>query len=346
MNFSISNMKNETIKINILIVNIKTCTNEMKEQLALALHTTKLSNQSVSGRKIQKNTFAFPFIFYRIWNVGTAANLLGLLLMTLDSFIAIKWPLKHRILLRKRVIFILISCTWIAALIRGFLHLLITLPKFPVLHSRIIEEAEIELVDYEYCELRTFFNFKFNDMYSINLGQKRFDTINIAVFLTILFVVFIGVVMIYCYRSWVICRLSNHRSNQLHVQQVNINSRQQQTASIRRQQTKGLATTVTLILSFTILWMPITVFQLMKITNDKVREDLEIMEPGYIERVLMIVCSSTSIVDVFICLYFLRPFKFKLRLPCLQGIRNNTGSSATTSPSAGHDLTTVLDTSA
>ena len=54
-------MKNETIKINIQILNIKTCTNEMKEQLALALHT-KLSNQSVSGISVYFHLFTVQIL--------------------------------------------------------------------------------------------------------------------------------------------------------------------------------------------------------------------------------------------------------------------------------------------
>lgn len=267
--------------------------------------------------------------------------------MTVDSFIAIRWPLKHRIVLRKRVIYVLIGCAWVIAIVRGFIYLLVTLPNLFEIQS-IFES--FGWVSDDYCMLRSFFVFKSDTadkayVYSF-FPQELFTTINIAIFLTILFVVFITVVSIYCYRSVVIYRLAVQRSNQLHLQRAQGAHQQQQPVSIQRQQTKSLLTTIILVISFTVLWMPLTVFQLLRITNDNIRRGLELIEPGYIERVLMIVCSSTSLVDVFICMYFLRPLKLRVCMPCFERTRNNIRSPATTSTNAGLDHSSSKETPA
>ena len=59
---------------------------------------------------------------YSIWSVGTTANILGLLLMSVDHFVAIKWSLKHNIILRRRVVTILITGCWIFSILSGMLY--------------------------------------------------------------------------------------------------------------------------------------------------------------------------------------------------------------------------------
>ena len=55
-------------------------------------------------------------------------NLLGLQMMAIDSFIALKWPLQHHIFMRRTVVKGLIIATWIiTALVTFFYPILLTI---------------------------------------------------------------------------------------------------------------------------------------------------------------------------------------------------------------------------
>ena len=55
--------------------------------------------------------------FCTVWDIGTAANILGLVLMSVDHFVAVRWPLKHHILLSKSTLEVIIGISWILACI-------------------------------------------------------------------------------------------------------------------------------------------------------------------------------------------------------------------------------------
>lgn len=244
----------------------------------------------------------FNFSF-RCWAVGTIANLLGLMLMSIDHFVAIRWSIKHPILMRKRVILSLIGSTWIVAIINGALYHLIIYKNINKTHALLqgysIDASESD----EFCEQRGWYYYQeVEGVYFFHLDQAKHSSITFYVDSAIILLVFITILCIYVYVASVVLRVAKARERG---QRYSITSTsEQRRARLQSTQAKGLLTTILLVSTFVVLWSPLEIYYILTEAKSEVIESLSVERQSLIETILMVVCSCTTLVDILV--YFLR----------------------------------------
>ena len=290
---------------------------------------------------------------YSIWSVGTTANILGLLLMSVDHFVAIKWSLKHNIILRRRVVTILITGCWIFSILSGMLYHMMIHKGIIKAGDIIVNKMHYDPIYYdEFPEKWWVFSYKNSDgtYFLKDLQQQTFADISNAVKFTIIGVVFITLLLIYGYIASVVLKAAKERHHRLRYSLSS--TAKERSTQMRSQKAKGLCTTSSLLLSFALLWAPFEIYSFLSFTNSPIL-DPQKLDLKTIEFILMIICSCTAIVDF--CIYFLRSHEVVKRLReirrnrCMVGhqtelnvaIKNN--SSSITPASSQREATTSSD---
>jgi len=58
-------------------------------------------------------------IYFRLWDVATYANLFALLLMSMDHFMAVRFSIRHALIMTQKAIKVAIGISWLTAAILG-----------------------------------------------------------------------------------------------------------------------------------------------------------------------------------------------------------------------------------
>lgn len=233
---------------------------------------------------------------------GTYANLFGLLLMTGDHFIAVRFSLKHRIWMRKRVIFSLISLAWVLAVILGFLELAIILSKDTMVRDYAQENFSIIIEGF--CLMEVAYRSTSPDgRYQVPVGQEVDYLVQSLTYIIIISCVLVSMLCVYTYIACVVIRVSRQRGarqRQTLVEEKEIHKQ------MTKRQTKGICTTLLLLVSFCLLWAPVQVVKLLEINRSSALTSTDVQ---LLNSVLAVVASCTGLVDVIV--YLLRTAKVK-----------------------------------
>lgn len=198
------------------------------------------------GPRHCRRYFWCVFVFVKALN-STALNmtLLNLMAMAADHYLAILRPLHHQSMMNKRRSKILLSCLWTVAAIAGFSDYLYVLPNFRRVAAR-----------YSFCEV----------VY-ISPFHEEYVTFGIA------FIAFVE--MLFCYTR--ICvrikqreRCMLVRQNGLHVQ--------------LKYNTRGLVTSLLIVGTFVLCWLPMCLFEVALIIKAKTNPASLIRNLGKLNR--------------------------------------------------------------
>ena len=238
----------------------------------------------------------------RLWMIGPWANLFGLVLMTLDHFIAIRWPLKHRILMSKRTVEIMIGCSWIFAVICGILYNLTMFTTLVRAVTGLLQEDTKNTSFDSFCR-------DWIQMTNEEIKRQRdashypiFFRRSLILLISIVLPTFISLLYMYTYIVTVVIKVTKRRR---HFQRSSISSANQDTLNLRKRmrQARGIGTTITLLAAFLLLWTPVIVFYALVSTDSPIlppkRRDIR-----KIRRTMKVVLSCTTLVDIGI--YFMR----------------------------------------
>lgn len=219
--------------------------------------------------------------------------------MSIDHFLVVCFSLRHQMLMRKRVVYTLIITSWIVSVLFSLLDTITIVAK----KARLLEALsvyDLNISDYsDYCSLEALYHFPTSpDTYFLAVGQKEDDLVRIHVTTSLMSCTFIVMLVVYIYIAQVVVRVSKERKRRLQNSRVpskELNSR------MRRTQTKGLCTTLFLLGTFTVVWLPWKIgFYLIAAGSKHLEESKETL----LRRVLLVTASMTGILDVII--YFLR----------------------------------------
>lgn len=228
---------------------------------------------------------------YRVWMGGTTANVLGLLLMTSDHFIAVRFSLKHKLFLRKRVVFSLIAVSWVISILHGMLQTMIIESKGRSIYETV-KQQELKMIGH--CALSTiYYDFGFD------FGQVHDNVLISYSDIAFLSGILLTMIVVYSYIAHVVFKVSKQR--QLRLQTSSSISSKTINSQRRRSTTKGLCTTALLVGAFIILWAPIYIYRILQISESSVLKGADIVA---VEIALVVTASTTSIVDILI--YFMR----------------------------------------
>lgn len=273
------------------------------------------------------------------------------MLMSIDHFVAIRWSIKHHILMRKRVILSLIVSTWIVAIINSALYQLLIHKNIRQVYTEIKTDYELEEWKYdEFCEQWGWYDYRPYGKYVFEMDQELHSDITYYVGFSIISVVFIILLCIYSYIAWVVIKVAKARHRRLRYT-LSKTSDQRRT-ELYHKQAKGLLTTVLLLGTFVLLWAPLQIAYILMVTKSKLIDGLR--EKGDLDVYqiwMMVVCSCTTLADVFI--YFLRSQEMsKLLKYCRQKdnclvheSKNKQSGTTTTGSSSNNHLTTNRTTS-
>ena len=247
------------------------------------------------------------------------ANLFGLQLMAIDSFVALKWPLQHHVYMKRSVVRVMIVTAWILAAILTFCYPLFIYTRIDKIAGSLIE-CNVVIPDNQFCRcwyifvtvgVDDFMNlFNFNVKALLFLSRWKFAVL-FTLTLIMLFV-------IYGYRAAVVRRIAKSLNEH---QSFNKNiSALERIHHMRKVQKKGFRITVVLFSTFYLLWTPCLILQYIKVVNGSVNVthtgDLEF---GLPERVCHVICCLTTIVDVLVYMIFMRSLELSRRI---KGLRN------------------------
>ena len=188
----------------------------------------------------------------RLWMIGPWANLFGLVLMTLDHFIAIRWPLKHRILMSKRTVEIMIGCSWIFAVICGILYNLTMFTTLVRAVTGLLQEDTKNTSFDSFCR-------DWIQMTNEEIKRQRdashypiFFRRSLIILISIVLPTFISLLYMYTYIVTVVIKVTKRRR---HFQRSSISSANQDTLNLRKRmrQARGIGTTITLLAAFLLL---------------------------------------------------------------------------------------------
>ena len=247
--------------------------------------------------------------------------------MTVDHFIAVRWSLKHQILMRRRVVGILVASSWILSIINGMLFNMMTHEGVKKAGDIMINELDYYYEYYdELHEQWSAWNYKESDgKYFLELKQETFFKISLAVNFSLISAVLLVLLVVYVYIARVLLKVAKERRYR---QRLSIASTaEERSAQMRRRRVKGLCTTISLLVSFLLLWTPLQVYHMISFlkTNDSAYKGLD---SGKDERIMIVLCSCTSIVDIFI--YVLRSQEVMRRLKEFRNRYSKFRSSSST----------------
>ena len=136
-------------------------------------------------------------INFRVWIVGPAANLIGLALMPLEHFMAIRCALKRRILLSNNVVTAMIAGCWILASLFSIVHY--------IQPYRLMIEVSMDMSTH-CCEYKSSFEWFCEKWITILIDDTRKEDINQQIYTTnfsitfsLISAVFLTITLIYCY---------------------------------------------------------------------------------------------------------------------------------------------------
>ena len=229
------------------------------------------------------------------------ANFLAVLLISLDHFIAIRFSMKHTIIMSRRVVVILIVISAIVAFIIGFYEKLVILGNRKI-NPLIDEYQDMFFTLSAFCIRETFYRAPgYNSTYYYDLDQEKYDLSKVVLDLTFFTVVLVLLTATYCYIVLIIFRVSKHKRRQLQTSHLTYTKDNENT--IRKSEVKGLCTSVLFVVTFIALWLPNVVVNLPVTSIEEAVTNETFM-------IMAIVCSCTAISDFLI--YFLRSKRIDL----------------------------------
>lgn len=261
--------------------------------------------------------------------MGCTANLIGLLLMSVDHFIVVRFSLRHRILMRKRVVFSLLGGSWVVSAIMGFLSaILIASKRTSLLETFRKSYPEREI---DYCWLETFYVFKTSkNSYYVQVGQEVDTKIILGAELIIMSLSFIMMIFTYIYIACTVVRVSKEQQQRLKSCRMFPKHRD---SRMRKARYKGVCTTVLLLGTFVLVWLPTETLYILDLLKSELLESSNLM---LIRRILLVIVSSTGLIDVGI--YFLRSREFiavmELKNECFRLKPADSSKSSSNTPTS------------
>ena len=245
-----------------------------------------------SQRKIY--TFCFSF-----WSFASAANLFGLQIMGIDSFVALRWPMKHNIYMRQTVVSAMILTAWTISAIITFCY--------PVLLFSNIHQIRLTDGPSQFC--RSWYIYYVFDKTSVthlfNFDINATDVFNRWQFISIISLTTALLLLIYGYRSYVVRKVARHWNN--HQLQNTTLTPTDRAHHVRKVERKGYRITIVLYLTFLVLWIPCLTMQFLKVKYPSLNiTHLGDLHFGRLERICHTICCLTTILDVFVYLIFMR----------------------------------------
>ena len=244
---------------------------------------------------------------FSVNGLGTRANILGLQIMAIDSFVALRWPLKHHIYMNKSAVRRVVLVAWfITALLAAY---------YPAtIYNEISKVGSIIASDMSqnyhggFCRswyiYQTVGENKMNRL--LDFDNTLLDAINKYEFAGLLVLALIMLIVIYGYRSTIVRRTARKWSNsQRHNRHLSESNRQ---SRVRKMQMKGFKITVILSAAFIGLWSPCIVMSFVKIFNGYTRIEEEVSRFGQICRTI---CCLTTIIDVLVYMVMVRSQEVK-----------------------------------
>ena len=239
--------------------------------------------------------------------LGTRANILGLQIMAIDSFVALRWPLKHHIYMKKSAVRLVVLAAWfISALLAAY---------YPAtIYNEIIKVGSIIASDMSqsyhagFCRLwyiyQTVGESKMNRL--LDFDNTLLDAINKYEFAGLHALALIMLIVIYGYRSTIVRRTARRWN---HSQRMNRRlSESNRQSRARKMQMKGFKITVILSAAFIAIWSPCIVMTIVKIFNGYTRIEEEVSRFGQICRTI---CCLTTIIDVLVYMVMVRSLEVK-----------------------------------
>lgn len=234
-----------------------------------------------------------------IWNAATTANLVGLMLMSVDHFVAIKFSLKHAVIMRKRTIITAIVCSWIVSLFLGLLDRILIASNRELANISNIHRSKVDSSMPFFCLKDVLYEHKLdNGTYYFNVGQKADNLIRISIDLVIVVLVCVIMLVVYLYIAVIVIKVGREKKRRLQYASI-LTARQIQ--RIKRSQLKGMCTSLLLLLTFLALWLPMVVIKVLNEFDGTYDANNNHHQN---QLIMVVVCSCTALVDIF--LYFLR----------------------------------------
>lgn len=220
--------------------------------------------------------------------------------MAFDILLAIRWPLKHHILLNRKTAIIIIICAWVLAVILSFAYCKFYYKTlFQTLAHTHEYEGEVNKQTFDlFCESwMLIITTASGDGELLHKVYKTYFTVSFL----IIAVAFLTILLMYCY---IIAIAIRARKTKQHYQRHSITSQgKNRSAQMALSQTKAVGTTILLLSAYIILWMPLVVYFGLILTESRILpSDHRCLET--IERILMVSICCTAIVDIGI--YFIR----------------------------------------
>ncbi|XP_067942563.1 C-C chemokine receptor type 3-like [Watersipora subatra] len=178
----------------------------------------------------------------KIWNAGTYANLFGLLLMTVDHFIAVRWSLMHITVITKKWAVQAVLVVWLLAVVLAFLEDILIEPTY----TEIMDDWDTKFTT-RYCYQRIVYKHTTNGIYTFDLNQDGHTAIIAVISIVTISLTFVTMATVYTYIAYVVISISRRKKAQ--------NNR----FSATRPNLKGIGTTILLLCTFLILYLPITI---------------------------------------------------------------------------------------
>ncbi|XP_067935024.1 lysophosphatidic acid receptor 2-like [Watersipora subatra] len=285
--------------------------------------------------QLRENFYCAQSVALRFFDVGTTANLVGLLLMSLDHFIVVRFSLQHRLLMRSRVVFSLLSVGWALSAVLGLLKCILIASKKTKLADGL-RPYNINITGY--CSLEAYYYVQRpgTGEYFIPVGQKQDSNIRFGVAVVLITLTFTSMFFIHSYIAYTVVRVSKEQQKRLKHSSLKSSLIDMR---MRKSQFKGVCTTVMFLGTFAALWLPTNIMYIMKMRGSKTLSQLGNSEQA--ESILLVIASMTGILDVAI--YFLRSRELtavlEVKSKCLKANADVSKSSSNTMSTK--DTTTV-----
>ena len=244
------------------------------------------------------------FVFcFSVWCLGAALNIITLLVMTIESFVAIRWPLKHHAYMSKKIATLMIAAAWFFAVLK-------TIYYPTLIYSRVLKIAGIlsnpkKETSKDFCRGWYFSQMDIGEYTdSFGFDPSVIGDLNLWLAIGLLGITIVSLLLIYGYRTAVVQKVANQMD---HHQRYNVTYTSRERAiRARRLKAKGFITTVYLAGSWAMLWGPFLVFQILKVSKSLIIHHIANFDFTSSERIFLVVCCLTSITDVLIYAFFIK----------------------------------------
>lgn len=231
--------------------------------------------------------------------------------MSIDHFIVIRFPLRHRIIMRKRVVFFFITVTWLLSAQLSLIDMFLIISKWSDVQTGV--PVGWDLTDATYCQIEEWYLYRDETSFLVPVGQPTDSNIRRWITITLVSFPFCLMIILHSYNTSVIIRVL--RDQETRLRNHNMSSKEQD-IRLRKSRTKGLCTTILLLLTFAIVWLPLQVTNLMSASGSKLFDNIN---RTLLSKILIIITTLTGLWDILI--YFLRSREFgaaiKLHRTCL-----------------------------